>query len=88
LRWIPAVLDTQQIPIEQAKGRCLAEAIISPAQVPPHTNSAVDGYAIRSSDLAAENASVRLKIQSTVLAGQFTTESCRSGKWESIVQKA
>ena len=76
---IPVVLDTQKIPIEQAKGRCLAEAIISPVQVPPHTNSAVDGYAIRSSDLAAKNASVRLKIQSTVLAGQFTTESCRSG---------
>lgn len=79
LQVMPVLQESQQIPIEQAKGRCLAEAIISPLQVPGHTNSAVDGYAIRRGDLADGNAQTQLKIQATVLAGQLYRESCLPG---------
>ncbi|NOQ13505.1 MAG: molybdopterin molybdenumtransferase MoeA, partial [Methyloprofundus sp.] len=71
-----ALQDIQQIPIEQARGRCLAESIISPVNVPAHTNSAVDGYALRGADLAKENTEVNLKVQATVLAGQFFSANC------------
>jgi len=67
----------QVIPIERAKGRCLAETIISPLNVPAHTNSAVDGYAIHSNDLPKDNSEISLTIQATVLAGEIYTEACK-----------
>lgn len=76
---MPVLQDSQQLPIEQAKGRCLSTAIISPVQVPGHTNSAVDGYAVRRSDLPAAKQEARLTIQATILAGQLYTEPCRPG---------
>ncbi|TXL01440.1 molybdopterin molybdenumtransferase MoeA [Methylococcaceae bacterium HT1] len=76
---IPVLQDIQQIPIEQAKGRCLAETIISPIQVPGHTNSAVDGYALRSCDLADKNNKTQLTVQATILAGQVQAETCKPG---------
>ncbi|MCK5354502.1 MAG: molybdopterin molybdotransferase MoeA [Methyloprofundus sp.] len=79
LQSLPVLQDIQQIPIERAKGRCLAVAIISPINVPAHTNSAVDGYALRSADLAAQKTQKSLKIQATVLAGQFFTDACLPG---------
>jgi molybdopterin biosynthesis enzyme len=36
----------------QALDRVLAEDIISPVSVPPHDNSAMDGFAFRGSELA------------------------------------
>ena len=76
---MPVLQESQQIPIEQAKGRCLATSIISPVQVPGHTNSAVDGYALHGSDLPTENTTTSLTIQATVLAGEFYTETCQAG---------
>ena len=76
LESMPVLQDIQQIPIEQAKGRCLAESIISPINVPAHTNSAVDGYAIHGLDIPAKNSETTLNIQDTVLAGQFLSTSC------------
>lgn len=75
---IPVLQDTQQIPLEKARGRCLAETIISPINVPAQTNSAVDGYAIKGADLPAKNTEQTLKIQATLLAGQFFTETCKA----------
>ncbi|OQK15646.1 molybdopterin molybdenumtransferase [Methyloprofundus sedimenti] len=76
---MPVLQDSLQIPIEQAKGRCLAEAIISPVQVPGHTNSAVDGYAMHSCDLPGKGTQASLKIQATILAGQLYSENCPTG---------
>src|SRR6188768_626815 len=36
-----------------ADGRVLAQAIVSELQVPPHDNSAMDGYAVRAADVVA-----------------------------------
>ena len=76
LESLPVLQDIQQIPIELAKGRCLAESIISPINVPAYTNSAVDGYAIHGKDIPAENTEAMLTIQDTVLAGQFFSDNC------------
>ena len=39
--------------LRAALGRVLARDIVSPIDVPAHDNSAMDGYALRGSDLAA-----------------------------------
>jgi molybdopterin molybdotransferase len=44
----------QHLAIRSALGRVLAEEIISPINVPPHNNSAMDGYAVLGDDLPDE----------------------------------
>ena len=56
------------ITLRDALHRVLAEAIHSPINVPSHTNSAVDGYAIRHQDISAE-ANRRLAIIGSAFAG-------------------
>jgi len=45
------VAATERIAIRQALGRVLAEDIVPSINVPAHDNSAMDGYAVRFSDL-------------------------------------
>ncbi len=44
-------LSSENIAIEKALGRVLAENVISPVNVPPHNNSAMDGYAFNAESL-------------------------------------
>src|SRR4030081_2968613 len=48
---VTAVGDIETVPLTAADGRILAESISAPLPLPPFTNSAVDGYAMRSRDL-------------------------------------
>ncbi|MEF1290591.1 molybdenum cofactor synthesis domain-containing protein [Vibrio sp. M260118] len=48
---IKPIQTTLQLPLAEAIGYVLAEDILSPIFVPPFDNSAMDGYAIRLSDL-------------------------------------
>jgi molybdopterin molybdotransferase len=48
---LSAVAATERIGIRQALGRVLAEDIVPSINVPAHDNSAMDGYAVRFSDL-------------------------------------
>ncbi len=50
-----------------ADGRVLAQAAISPLQVPQQDNSAMDGYALRCADVAA--AGVELRVSQRIAAG-------------------
>ena len=61
------VRDTEERPTMQATGRVLARDQASTMDVPPMDNSAMDGYAIRLSDLAASNS--RLKVGQRIAAG-------------------
>ena len=45
--------DSEQQPLPEALGRVLASDIASPLAVPPFDNSAMDGYAVRLSDLTS-----------------------------------
>jgi molybdopterin molybdotransferase len=47
------ITQTERVPIRQALGRVLAEDIVPRINVPAHDNSAMDGYAVRFSDLEA-----------------------------------
>jgi len=48
-------LDAERAPILNALDRILAQDIHAPASVPPHNNSAMDGFAVRGDDLAGRD---------------------------------
>jgi molybdopterin molybdotransferase len=58
----------EKVALHSALNRVLAETIISPIDVPAHTNSAMDGYAVRAADLPAEGIG-ELTVIGTALAG-------------------
>ncbi len=64
-----AVTGADTVPVAAALHRALAEAVVSPLDVPAHTNAAVDGFAVRGSDLPREG-TARLQIIGTALAGR------------------
>ena len=73
-RLVPRVSTVEVRPIRDALGRVLARDVVSGIDVPAHDNSAMDGFALRASDLSADTAT-RLKVAGTGLAGQnFTGE--------------
>jgi len=58
-----------KIDIRSALGRYIAKDIHSNINVPSHTNSAMDGYAINGDDIVS-NSDTKLTVVCTVLAGQ------------------
>jgi molybdopterin molybdotransferase len=64
-RFLVPVAATERVAIRTALGRVLAEDITSPIDVPGHRNSAMDGYAVRHTELGQT-----LKIVGTALAGK------------------
>jgi len=67
-RLIEPVREVEQVGIFDALGRVLAEDLISPISVPPHDNSAMDGFAFDGAALA-QGTALSLKIVGTALAG-------------------
>ena len=65
---IGPVTGTMQVTLKDARSRVLAQDVISPVNLPPFDNSAVDGYAVRHADLAAEGIT-RLSVVDRVQAG-------------------
>lgn len=66
-----APLAARSLPISEAAGHVLAEEVRAVDPVPPFANSAMDGYAVRSADIASATADqpARLKVIGTVAAG-------------------
>lgn len=54
LSYAKATLATETIPLEQALGRVVAKAVTSQINVPAWNNSAMDGYAVRASEVQQE----------------------------------
>jgi len=46
------ITESERVPVADARSRVMAEDVISTIDVPPADNSAMDGYALRFSDLA------------------------------------
>lgn len=67
----------ERVSLLDSLGRVLAEEIYSDIDLPPFTNSAVDGFAVRAEDtLGASDASpVLLQVLGEVVAGQSPTQS-------------
>jgi len=58
----------ETVALREAQGRILATDVVSPIDVPSFANSAVDGYALRHADLAAEAETI-LPVTGRVAAG-------------------
>jgi len=65
---VQPVSAVERLAVRAALGRVLAQDIVSPIDVPAHDNSAMDGYALRGNDLAAQGDTV-LAIAGRGLAG-------------------
>ncbi len=74
-------LDPEQVPIPDALGRVLAEEVISDINIPPFDNSAMDGYAVRSADVAGATpgSPVCLVVIGSVAAGYVAQMRVRPG---------
>jgi molybdopterin molybdotransferase len=68
-RLVPRVTAVESIALRSSLGRVLARDIVSQIDVPSHDNSAMDGYALRGSDLSSSGDTV-LPIAGTGFAGQ------------------
>ena len=69
---IPAPLPAEEVDLSDALGRVLAADVVAATDLPPWDNSAMDGYAIRSADVAAatEDDPVLLRVAGEVAAGR------------------
>ncbi len=68
----------ETLPLAQADGRVLAEDLRAAVALPPFDNSAVDGYAARSVDLAAEGPTL-LPLSGRIAAGQPAPDAPMAG---------
>lgn len=83
---ITPITDTETLPLKQALGRILAADLVSPIAVPSHDNSAMDGYALRGSDLAASP--VTLKVVGKAYAGHPYPHEVQAGECVRIMTGA
>ena len=68
-RLVPKVQTIEMLALRSALGRVLARDIVSRIDVPAHDNSAMDGYALRGSDLETDADTV-LTVTGSAFAGQ------------------
>jgi molybdopterin molybdotransferase len=80
-------LETEErLALRDGLHRVLSQGIISPIDVPGHTNSAMDGFALRGEDLPTEQGD--LKVIGTAFAGIPFATQCRSGECVRIMTGA
>jgi molybdopterin molybdotransferase len=79
-------LGAERVPLLAAFGRVLAHDVAAGVTLPPWDNSAMDGYAVRSADIARVPATLR--VIETVAAGQFPTREVGAGEATRIMTGA
>ncbi|HHX8453644.1 TPA: bifunctional molybdopterin-guanine dinucleotide biosynthesis adaptor protein MobB/molybdopterin molybdotransferase MoeA [Vibrio diabolicus] len=84
LSLVNTVSEIEACKIENAYGRILAEHIISPVNVPQYTNSAMDGYAIRSDDIERDS----YQVVAEVMAGHAYDQPLEVGQAVKIMTGA
>lgn len=70
-------LGPERVTLGEALGRVLAEDVTAPADVPPHDNSAMDGYAVRAAE-AVDGA--ELRVVGELAAGRVTARPLGPGE--------
>ncbi|EHU5192562.1 bifunctional molybdopterin-guanine dinucleotide biosynthesis adaptor protein MobB/molybdopterin molybdotransferase MoeA [Vibrio parahaemolyticus] len=84
LSLVNTVSEIEACKIENAYGRVLAEHIISPVNVPQYTNSAMDGYAIRSDNVDRDS----YQVVAEVMAGHAYDQPLEVGQAVKIMTGA
>ena len=70
-------LESETIPLSEAAGRVLYEGIRSGIDLPLFTNSSMDGFAVRASDIsnASQDNPIKLTVVEDIPAGRSPTKS-------------
>jgi molybdopterin molybdotransferase len=79
LRFLEPVATVERVHVRFALDRVLADDIVSPLPVPGHDNSAMDGWAVRFADLAADR-DIELKRVGDSFAGKPSGVTVRAGE--------
>ncbi len=85
--FVTPVAAVEKLALRSALDRVLAADLMSPIDVPPHDNSAMDGYALRGADLQPDQA-VTLRVAATVLAGDGFAGTLQAGECVRIMTGA
>jgi molybdopterin molybdotransferase len=74
-------LGKEEVAILDALGRIAAEDVTADYDIPPHTNTAMDGYAVRAADTtgASPETPVRLQVIGELAAGYVAEENVAPG---------
>ena len=74
-------LPPERIPVLETLGRVLTEDVFADMDVPPLTNTAMDGYAVRAEDTARASREnpVRLRIIGNLTAGRTSQKAVTAG---------
>lgn len=75
---VSPIAETETVALIEARDRVIAADVRAPVSLPPFDNSAVDGYAVRHADLAAD-AETALTVTERVLAGHGSAVTLASG---------
>jgi molybdopterin molybdotransferase len=78
-RSVVRVTESEAVALDAGLGRILAEDVVAPGDVPPHDNSAVDGYAVFFDDLDPKNDTV-LPVTGRAAAGHPLGRPARRGE--------
>ena len=84
---VSPVIHIETVSLFEALNRVLAEDVISPISVPPHDNSAMDGFAFDGAQLS-NGISLELKIIGTAFAGKAWQGSVHQGECVKIMTGA
>ena len=84
---VEPVTERLELLLFDALGRVLADDVVSPFDVPPHDNSAMDGYAFDGAALASGTA-LQLRVVGTALAGKAWQGAMASGQCVKIMTGA
>ena len=86
-RLVQPVQGTETLPLFDALGRVLASDVVSPVSVPPHDNSAMDGYALAGAQLVPGQP-LTLRPVGTALAGKAWAGTVAAGECVKIMTGA
>jgi molybdopterin molybdotransferase len=76
---VSAIVETETVALPAACGRVLAQDIVAAMNLPPHANSAVDGYAFAHADLASDRIT-ELPVAGRAAAGHPLGRPARRGE--------
>jgi molybdenum cofactor synthesis domain-containing protein len=79
-------LDTERVPLSESLGLVLASPVVSEEDVPSFANTAVDGFAVRSADVAGPP--VELRVIETIAAGSAPSREVGAGQASRIMTGA
>jgi molybdopterin molybdotransferase len=84
---VQPVREQESLPLMHAHGRILAQDLVSPISVPPHDNSAMDGYALRGAELRTDRPKT-FTVVGTAFAGAAWEGSVHAGECVRIMTGA